>query len=213
MPLLDEENRNKVKDFLEDMQNEVEIVYFTQEVECESCSQTHEFLKEISGLNDKLSLTIYDFVDDEDKAKEFGLEQIPAITLLDKDGNHTRIKFYGIPGGYEINSFLTSIMEVSGNHEPIEPNIVERIEKIDKDIDIKVFITLSCPYCPTAVINAHRLALENEHISGEMIESSTFPHLANKYNVTGVPKIVINDKQELTGAQPLDKMLDAIEKL
>ena len=90
MPLLDEENRNKVKDFLEDMQNEVEIVYFTQEVECESCSQTHEFLKEISGLNDKLSLTIYDFVDDEDKAKEFGLEQIPAITLLDKDGNHTR---------------------------------------------------------------------------------------------------------------------------
>ena len=213
MAILQDEHKEKIQKFLEDMQDEVNIIFFTQEMECESCSQTHEFLNEVTELNDKLNLTIYDFVDDNIEAEEVGIEQIPGITLLDKDENPTGIKFYGLPGGYEINSFLSSIVEVSGNKEKIDDEVEQRINSIDKDINIKVFVTLSCPYCPNAVINSHRLALENEHISAEMIESSTFPHLANKYNVTGVPKIVINDKEELTGAQPLEKILEVIENI
>lgn len=195
------------------MDSAVKILYFTQEMECDSCSQAHEFVTEVTDLNDKLSLEAYDFVEDEEQAQALGIDQIPAITLLTKDGEQTGIKFYGLPGGYEINSFLSSLVEVSGNREMLDEKLQARIDNIAKEINIKVFVTLSCPYCPNAVINAHRLALENENITGEMIESSTFPHLANKYNVTGVPKIIINDKEELTGAQPLEKILDAIENL
>jgi glutaredoxin-like protein len=213
MALLDDSNREKIQDFLKAMQDKVEVIYFTQEMECDICKQTRQFLSEISELNDNLVLTIYDFVDDDDKAKELGVEQIPAIVLKNKEGSNTEIKFYGLPGGYEINSFLTSLVEVSGNKEEVELDIQKRIDKIEKEINIKVFVTLSCPYCPTAVVNSHKLALENKNISAEMIESSTFPHLANKYNVTGVPKIIINDKEELTGAQPIDKILDIIEEL
>lgn len=213
MALLDDSNREKIQDFLKAMQDKVEVIYFTQEMECDICKQTRQFLSEISELNDNLVLTIYDFVDDDDKAKELGVEQIPAIVLKNKEGSNTGIKFYGLPGGYEINSFLTSLVEVSGNKEEVELDIQKRIDKIEKEINIKVFVTLSCPYCPTAVVNSHKLALENKNISAEMIESSAFPHLANKYNVTGVPKIIINDKEELTGAQPIDKILDIIEEL
>lgn len=213
MALLKDSHKEKIKEFLKEMEDEVKILFFTQEMECDSCSQTHQFLSEISELHENLSLEIYDFIDDEDKAKELGIEQIPAITILDRDDKPTGIKFYGLPGGYEINSFLSSLVEVSGNAEKIDDEIKSRIDEIDKEINIKVFVTLSCPYCPNAVMNAHRMALENKNISGEMIESSTFPHLANKYNVTGVPKIIINDKEELTGAQPIEKILDAIDNL
>ena len=213
MALLDDSNREKIQDFLNAMQDKVEVIYFTQEMECDICKQTRQFLSEISELNDNLVLTIYDFVDDDDQAKELGVEQIPAIVLKNKEGSNTGIKFYGLPGGYEINSFLTSLVEVSGNKEEVELDIQKRIDKIEKEINIKVFVTLSCPYCPTAVVNSHKLALENKNISAEMIESSAFPHLANKYNVTGVPKIIINDKEELTGAQPIDKILDIIEEI
>jgi len=213
MAFLDDSNREKIQDFLKAMQDKVEVIYFTQEMECDICKQTRQFLSEISELNDNLVLTIYDFVNDNDKAKELGVEQIPAIVLKNKGGSNTGIKFYGLPGGYEINSFLTSLVEVSGNKEEVELDIQKRIDKIEKEINIKVFVTLSCPYCPTAVVNSHKLALENKNISAEMIESSAFPHLANKYNVTGVPKIIINDKEELTGAQPIDKILDIIEEL
>lgn len=34
---------------------------------------------------------------------------------------------------------------------------------------------------------------------------------ADKYQVSGVPKIVINDKEELLGNQPLQAFLDAME--
>jgi len=213
MALLDDSNREKIQDFLNAMQDKVEVIYFTQEMECDICKQTRQFLSEISELNDNLVLTIYDFVDDDDQAKELGIEQIPAFVLKNKEGSNTGIKFYGLPGGYEINSFLTSLVEVSGNKEEVELDIQKRIDKIEKEINIKVFVTLSCPYCPTAVVNSHKLALENKNISAEMIESSAFPHLANKYNVTGVPKIIINDKEELTGAQPIDKILDIIEEI
>jgi alkyl hydroperoxide reductase subunit AhpF len=86
---------------------------------------------------------------------------VPAVVMLDQDGNDTNIRFFGIPGGYEINSFLGALLEVSGERQELPADILKRIQKIDKDIHIQVFVTLSCPHCPGAVITAHRLALEN----------------------------------------------------
>ena len=118
-----------------------------------------------------------------------------------------------MPGGYEINSFLASLLEVSGTKEALPPDVISRISAIASEIHIQVFVTLGCPYCPGAVIAAHRLALESSYVRADMIESSTFPHLANRYSVTGVPKIIINETGELTGAQPVTAFLDIIEKL
>jgi len=46
-----------------------------------------------------------------------------------------------------------------------------------------------------------------------MVESSTFQHLAIKYNVSSVPKIIINETNELVGARPVADFLNVIEKL
>ncbi|HMB19739.1 MAG TPA: thioredoxin family protein, partial [Spirochaetota bacterium] len=64
-----------------------------------------------------------------------------------------------------------------------------------------------------AVATAHRIALENPKIKADMVESSTFQHLAIKYNVSSVPKIVINETHEIIGAQPVSVFLEEIEKL
>ncbi|MFP4548935.1 MAG: protein disulfide oxidoreductase [Fidelibacterota bacterium] len=214
MSLFNDEAQKQIKTILDKMEDKVEVIFFTQEFECESCKDAHEFVKEVSELTDKLDFTVYDFVKNQDEVKALGIKQIPAIALADKDGNDTRMRFYGIPGGYEINSFLTSVVEVSGGGEPLEEAVMERIKKIEKDVHIQVFVTMSCPYCPQAVINAHRLALESPKVVADMVEAGTFPHLSNKHNVTGVPKIVINNgAEELVGAQPLEVILDKIEAL
>ncbi len=93
------------------------------------------------------------------------------------------------------------------------PQIDERVKKIKKDVHIQVFVSLGCPYCPDAVATAHRLALENENIIADMVETSQFPHMAIKYNVSGVPKVIINENHEFTGAQPITAFLDMIEQL
>jgi predicted DsbA family dithiol-disulfide isomerase len=49
---------------------------------------------------------------------------------------------------------------------------------------------------------AHQLAIENEHVTADVIEAQEFPDLARRYGVRGVPKIVINDRVEFVGALP-----------
>ena len=57
------------------------------------------------------------------------------------------------------------------------------------------------------------LELENERIKADMVESSTFNYLAIKYQVSSVPKVIINEEHELLGAQPITEFLNIIEKL
>jgi hypothetical protein len=63
---------------------------------------------------------------------------------------------------------------------------------------------------------AHGLALDNPQVRADMIEAIEFPELARKYNVYGVPKVVINDAVEFEGALPegpyLDKVLEALRQ-
>jgi len=49
---------------------------------------------------------------------------------------------------------------------------------------------------------AHQFAMANEHITGDMVEVTEFPHIAIKYNVRGVPNTIINEDTSLLGGQP-----------
>lgn len=213
MSLLNEEVRGQLSELFEGMGNDVTIALFTREENCETCADTKSFMEEVSTLTDQITLETYDLDSDVDKAEAYKVDKVPAIVLLDADKKYQGVKFYGIPAGHEINSFVTGIMEVSGVGEDLPDDLLEQIKGIDKDVDIKVFVTLSCPHCPGAVAKAHKLALLNDKISGEMIEAQTFGELSQKFDVSGVPKIVINDEFELVGNQPLDKFLEEIGKI
>jgi len=62
---------------------------------------------------------------------------------------------------------------------------------------------------------AHQLAIENEHITADVVEVSEFIDLAQRYRVQGVTKTVVNDRIEIMGAVPeprfLQEVLKAIE--
>lgn len=148
-------------------------------------------------------------------AQKHDITLTPSIVLLDKDNVDKGIRFNGIPAGHEINSFITGLIEVSGNDEKISKELKSKIDKIYNKVNIKVFVTLSCPHCSGAVAKAHKLALENENITAEMVECSTFPDLADKFIVSGVPKIVFNDNEthSLLGNQPFDQFVNILEKL
>jgi hypothetical protein len=62
---------------------------------------------------------------------------------------------------------------------------------------------------------AHKLAIENEHITADVVEVSEFIDMAQRYRVQGVPKTVVNDRVEFLGAVPeprfIQEVLKAIE--
>ena len=78
---------------------------------------------------------------------------------------------------------------------------------MSKPVHIQVFITLTCPYCPMAVQLAHEMAMESTLITSDMVEATEFPHLAHKYDVAAVPKVVMNETIEFEGALPESEFL------
>jgi len=209
---LNEENQKFVREILSDMQDDVLLTYFTQKMECQYCKETHELLQELVALSDKLSLEAYNFIEDKELAQEQGVREIPAIIISRKQNPSHRIKFYGIPSGYEFSSLLEDIVDVSKDNPGFDEDFLQEVRKIDKPVHIQVFVTPTCPYCPSAVRTAHRLALANPNIHADMVEATEFPHLAQKYYVRGVPKSIINEKWSLEGAVPEQAFLKKIKE-
>jgi glutaredoxin-like protein len=206
----------------EGMINQVTLLHFSQEPsrlvlpdylkgqECLFCKETKQMLQEVSDLSEKLTLIVYDFTADKDQAELFGIDKIPATLLLgEKD---TGIRFFGIPSGYEYASFLESIIDVSKGKSRLDPLTIQQLQAVKKALHIQVFVTPTCPYCTSAVRLAHQFALESAHIRADMVESTEFPHLTQKYNISGVPKTIINESISIDGAVPEDAFLEQVLK-
>ncbi|MBR0576085.1 thioredoxin family protein [Proteiniclasticum sp. BAD-10] len=213
MKMFNEEIQSQLKEIFQDLKNDVTIALFTKEGECYSCAETLSYMQEVEELSDKIHLDVYDIEKDAEMAELYHVEMVPSIVLLDSEKKYHGIKFNGIPAGHEINSFIPAIIEVSGNASELPQELEARIKNINKPVNIKVFVTLSCPHCPGAVQKAHKMALINPLIEAEMIEAETFEELSMKHNVSGVPKIVFNDQVDLLGNQPIQEFLKTMESL
>ena len=201
MSLIPDDKKELLRnDFKEKLDSPVKIVMFTQEVECHFCSDTRQLVQDIATLSDKLSVEVYDFVKDADKAKEYCIDKIPALAIIGAKDYGVRI--YGIPYGYELQTLIEAIISVSKGRgkTDLSDKTKSILSEIKKPVHIQVFVTLTCPHCPAAASVAHKLAIESDMIITDVIETSEFPDLAMKHNVMGVPKIVINDKTEFVGA-------------
>ena len=101
MPLLDDKVRKQVQTALSGMQGGVKMVMFTQgeggALECEYCSETRELVTEVSEQCDKLSLEVLDFQADEGRARQLGVDKIPAVVLLSLREGGTRDAEGGAP--------------------------------------------------------------------------------------------------------------------
>jgi glutaredoxin-like protein len=139
MGVLKEKDKEKVANILKGIEKDVKIVMFTQEMECPRCEMTRMMLEEISGLSDKLSLEVHDFVAEADLAKKYGVDKIPATVILgDKDYG---IRFYGVPAGYEFNVLVEDIMDVGKRDPGLSKEVMTELARIDQPVHMQVLIS------------------------------------------------------------------------
>jgi glutaredoxin-like protein len=180
-------------------------------VECENCKDNRTLMEEISILSDKINLEVYDFLKDKDKVESFKIDKIPA-NIIQGEIDYG-IRFYGMPAGYEFATLLETMKLVSNRDSGLSSEIKEKLKALNKPVDIKVFVTLTCPYCPQAAITAFKFAMESSLITAETINAQEFPHLSQRYNVFAVPKVVINETVQFEGAIPETMFLEKIMNL
>ncbi len=214
MAFLSDKDLKALEKRFEALQKPVKLINFSQELECQYCRETRTLLEEVAAISDKIELSVYNFQLDKEKAEQFQIDKIPAtVVMAEKDPG---IRFFGIPSGYEFASLLEAIELVSSDKSPLSKETLDALATIDSNVHIQVFVTPTCPYCPSAVATAHALAHASDHIRADMIEATEFPHLVNKYGVMGVPRVVINEHTFFEGALPenlyVAKVLEAVKK-
>lgn len=99
-------------------------------------------------------------------------------------------------------TLIEDIIQVSRGSSSLPAILKEKIRQINRPAHIQVFVTPTCPYCPIAARTAHQMAIENVNIISDVVEIFEFPHLAQRYQVMAVPKIMINDKISFEGVLP-----------
>ena len=142
MALLSEQDRQTVSAHLASIAHPVKILFFTQTIGGpETAPIARQLLDEVVGLSDKISLEEVNFILDRERAAAFGIDAIPAIALLRGDQD-TRIRFLGVPGGYEFLSLVEAIILAGGDDSGLKPESRQLIsEQVTEPLDLQVFVT------------------------------------------------------------------------
>jgi glutaredoxin-like protein len=203
MSLLSDQDRQTLQRHLGELRHPVTLLLFTQTIGApESAFIARQVLDEVATLSDLITVEEVNMVLERDRAAQYGVEQIPAIVLL-RNGEDTRIRFLGVPAGYEFVSLVEAIILAGTDDSGLAPETRQLIaERVTAPLDMLVFVTPTCPHCPRAVTLAHRMAMESPHIRATCIEATEFMELSRYYRVTGVPKTVVNGTVEILGALP-----------
>ncbi len=59
---------------------------------------------------------------------------------------------------------------------------------------------------------AHQLAIESPLVTADVIEVSEFPDIAQRYQVFGVPKTIMNERVSFEGAVPEPEFLKRMQE-
>jgi glutaredoxin-like protein len=208
MGLLNQKIKDDLAEAFKELKRDVTLHFFTQEIECRFCKETRELLEELQGVSGRVKVQTHDFVQDAALAGELGVSRIPAIVVNGAEDHG--IRFFGIPSGYEFASLVEAIRLVAGAGGQLAPETRAFLDGLTADVHLQVFVTPTCPYCPPAVILAQRMAHYSPRVKADMIEATEFPQLAQKYDVYGVPRTVINETEFIEGAAPEKQLVEKI---
>jgi len=210
--LWDEKTGAKIAEALSEMVEPVRLLLFVEDDPCSACRTQESLLEDMAALSEKLALEIVRSKGNEE-IETFSIDKFPATLVLGQ--RDYGVRFYGVTAGQEFASFLEAVMMVSRGRSGLEPDLETMVRAIQRPVHLQVFVTLTCPYCARMVHTAHQFAYLNDHIRADMVESSQFLDLAERYQVEAVPKTIINETTALEGAQPASDfylaMLQAVD--
>lgn len=206
-----EDSKTQIKYVMERCQNKISINAILLK-DNKLSDSIKLFLNEYSDITDKVTVNIYEKGENIDIENEIDTDIYPVIAIMDKDGRFTGASYHAVPGGHELESFILAIYNTAGPGQAINNALLERIKKIDKKINLKIGISLSCTMCPDLVQACQRLSILNENITAQMIDLQHFKEIRDKYSIMSVPALIINNDDILFGKKSLDELITYLEK-
>ena len=210
MPILSPSDRETVRTHLEGVVHPVRLLLFTQTFGGPDTGPVaRQILDEIVDLNELVTVEEVNFVLDKERVEAFGIAGVPAIAVM-RGAVDTRMRFLGAPAGYEFMSLIEAVITAGTDEPGLSDESRALIATVTEPLDIKVFVTPTCPHCPRAVTLAHKMAMASPLITATCVEATEFLDLSRQFRVTGVPKTVVNGTTDILGALPEDQFVRAV---
>ena len=143
------ENQNEIKKIFEDVNGDVRLQFFTLYespiivpggMDCPTCKDTRQLLEEVAALSDKLRLEVHEVRENDDLTAEHDISRLPALVIT-ADGVKGKVRYFGLPSGYEFSVLIGSILDVSKAQADLSEETMEVLKTLDKDLHIQVFVT------------------------------------------------------------------------
>lgn len=146
------------------------------------------YMEELAKLTDKLTVELVDDPQGND---------LPKVEVCREDGTWTGLAYHGAPGGHEFTPFILGLYNASGPGQAVDEEDRAQIDAIDRPIDFKVIVGLTCTMCPELVTSVQRIATLNDKVTAQIYDVAHFPALQQRYDVMSVPCLVINDGERV----------------
>ena len=164
--------------------------------------ELEQFITALAELTDKLAIHVVDRPARESFA--------PCVEVCLADGTPTGLAFHGVPGGHEFTSFVLGLYNAAGPGQAIDEDTRKQILAIQKPIDMKILVTLSCTMCPDLVKAAQQIAAANPNITAHVYDIHHFEEIKNRFHVMSVPCLVIGDEKISFGKKNIRQILDLL---
>jgi glutaredoxin-like protein len=205
---LTDSERSAVGKILSALSTPVRLLFFEQSIGCDTCTPTRRLLEQFVEMSGHIALETRNLVLDKEIAREYSIDRAPAIVVGGAGMN--RIRFYGAPFGGEMMSLANAIRATSTGETELSDRSRERLRSLSAPVDLKVFFTPTCVYCPQMITLANRLAVESAFVTATAIDATEYPDLVREYRVNGVPMIAINGTKSILGVASEDDVIAAI---
>lgn len=160
-----------------------------------------QVLEEVTGLSPLITLRVVQYSVVDDTVAEFRITHVPTILIQGTDAKRP-LYYVGTPLGHEFTTLIDGIVDASQGRTRLTPATISSLQTVTEPTSIKVFVTPSCPHCPGAARLAQQFGMVNPLIRAEVIEAGEFPELADQYQVSSVPKSIMNEDREIIGDLP-----------
>ena len=166
-------------------------------------AELKRFMTELTGMTDKLTVQVAE--------RSASSQDTPCVRVCQQDGTWTGLAFHGIPGGHEFTSFVLGLYNAAGPGQTLDEDTRQAIAALNKPVEMKVLVSLSCTMCPDLVVAAQHIAALNPNVTAEVYDLAHFEQLKNRYQVMSVPCLVVNNEQVTFGKKNIQQLLTYLE--
>lgn len=165
-------------------------------------AENKEMLEELKSMTDKIRVEYVPAPDDDHRH---------TLSICDEEGHEKGLRFHGVPGGHEFNSFILALYNAAGPGQALDEETEKRIQNLSRPVKLKIAVSLSCTMCPDLVAAAQRIAAANPHVETDVYDLQHYPDMQKKYNIMSVPCMVVNDETVEFGKKSVPELLDLMQ--